>query len=651
MILKRLALYNFGVYAGENTFSFSLTKPIVLICGMNGRGKTTFLEAILLALYGANSTAYKESKATAYGNYLRSLVNKDAWDQRAFVELEFIVESQDAGETIYTVHREWNALSKRVTEQIDVKENGSYNEFITNNWAMFIDNIVPTALSSFYFFDGEKIAELAQDENTNRLKESVRSMLGLSVLDQLKSDLDKGIRKKLKSNQNSPDASYLKKLRDQIEELSNRQMQLDIDLSAKQAELGAKENEREHYQDQYKLRGGDVINQKAALLEQRANLQAEIDQNHDILLDLTAGELPLAMVIGLIQEIKLQAEDEHNDLVLRQSIDQIRIILEGYGTTHPESFEHCRGFVDYLSDTVASSSNEVIYDVSDYALFQLNALLESRLAESIAQAKEHLKKGKLLQHKLDEIESYLSIDIDESSLSTVFTSIKNVEDEILKLKAAIASLQQEKDAVKSLLNSMTSEYSQKVEEYLQHSNNADDANRILRYSNIAMNIIDAYSVAIQTRKVDILGSTITSCYKQLANKKNMISKIIMDANTLNLMYLDKNGNEVDKRSLSAGEKQLMVIAILWALAICSKKKLPVIIDTPLSRLDSVHRASLVKNYFPFASNQTIILTTDSEIDQGFYDMMKDSIGDEFTLYYNEETASTTIMKGYFNHDH
>ena len=91
----------------------------------------------------------------------------------------------------------------------------------------------------------------------------------------------------------------------------------------------------------------------------------------------------------------------------------------------------------------------------------------------------------------------------------------------------------------------------------------------------------------------------------------------------------------------------MVISLLWALALCSKKKLPVIIDTPLSRLDSAHRVSLIQTYFPQASEQTIILSTDSEIDKNYYEIMKDNIGDEFTLIYDDATKSTTIKRGYF----
>lgn len=120
----------------------------------------------------------------------------------------------------------------------------------------------------------------------------------------------------------------------------------------------------------------------------------------------------------------------------------------------------------------------------------------------------------------------------------------------------------------------------------------------------------------------------------------------MDAETLNVKYMSENGHEVPKESLSAGEQQLMVISILWALAICSKKKLPVIIDTPLSRLDSLHRTALITTYFPNAGEQTIILSTDSEIDASYYELMKDNVGDEFTLEYDEISKSTSIKKGY-----
>ena len=158
---------------------------------------------------------------------------------------------------------------------------------------------------------------------------------------------------------------------------------------------------------------------------------------------------------------------------------------------------------------------------------------------------------------------------------------------------------------------VNAEFKRKVEAYLEHVELGDDTDRIMKYSQIVTNILDVYKIRLQKRKVNVVAETMTECYKKLANKKNLISHIVMDEETLDLKYINVDGNEIQKSSLSAGEKQLMVISLLWALAICSKRKLPVIIDTPLSRLDSNHRETLITSYFPNASKQTIILSTDS----------------------------------------
>lgn len=185
-----------------------------------------------------------------------------------------------------------------------------------------------------------------------------------------------------------------------------------------------------------------------------------------------------------------------------------------------------------------------------------------------------------------------------------------------------------------------------TKEALNRFESNDDNKRVVKYAHMAIEIIKRYRIRLQQRKTDILADTMTDCYKKLAYKKHLIEKIKMDPVTLDIHYLNGNDEEVEKKKLSAGEKQLMVISLLWALAICSKKKLPVIIDTPLSRLDSIHREALISTYFPNASDQTIILSTDSEIDQKYYKLMKPHIGDEFTLVYDDELMKTTIKKGY-----
>lgn len=645
MIIKRLTLNNFGVYAGINTFEFTNDKPIVLVGGMNGRGKTTFLEAILLALYGSNSIAYKESNYSTYGKYLRSYINKSSWSQQASVELEFVM-NESTGR-VYFISRKWDSLSRRTSESITVKENGQYSEFLTKNWAMFIENILPSALSSFYFFDGEKIAELAVDDTNVQMKESIRSMLGISVLDVLKNDLGRSLRKVSKKANNCQAGTALEELRQKKENLEIALQKADTSIEEISQLVVKKQNEIDELHHQYEIKGGDVIEQRKALMQNRSDLLAEIDQNQALLVESSADALPLVLVKDLILDIKLQAEDEHNDLIMQQAMGQIEILLQEYSIQHTESFPHNRAFINYVKEMSEAEATEPLYEVSDHALFQLNSLLEETLSQVTSSTKQLLEKKSILQKKLDEVESYLSLDINEKALSELFAKIREQELELVQLNVELSSQQQERASINGALMTASSDFSKAVESYLANEELLDDSDRMMRYSNIALRIAEEFTVELQKRKTGVLADTITACYKKLANKKNLIQKIVMDPRSLDITYLDDSGKSVSKESLSAGEKQLMVIAILWALAICSKKKLPVIIDTPLSRLDSMHRTSLVTTYFPQASDQTIILSTDSEIDHTYYDMMKESVGDEFTLSYSEETKSTTILKGYF----
>lgn len=142
----------------------------------------------------------------------------------------------------------------------------------------------------------------------------------------------------------------------------------------------------------------------------------------------------------------------------------------------------------------------------------------------------------------------------------------------------------------------------------------------------------------------------SQCYLILSNKKNLISHIEVDPMTLDLTYRNSDGVQIPPESLSAGEQQLMVISLLWALAKTSKRKLPVIVDTPLSRLDSSHRKAIVSNYYPAASNQIIILSTDTEITSEYYEILKPYIDEEYSLMYDEILKATTIQSGFFKEE-
>lgn len=644
MIIKRLKLHNFGVYAGDNEFMFEGKKPIVLVGGMNGRGKTTFLEAILLALYGSNSFAYSESKKRSYIQYLRSFVNKNADDKMCSVELEF--EIDNGVREHYIIKRQWNSISKKNIEEICVYKDETYSEFLTNNWPMFVESILPSALSSFFFFDGEKIAEMAVDGTNIQLKNAIRSMLGITVLDVLGNDILRNLKNVNKDGNDNKTAEGVQKLREEKEKAVADLSEIDSRIEKLTHVLVEDNAKLESLHQQYTVKGGDAVEKKQLTIQKRADLISDLNMEGSRLYELSASELPLLLVSDLIGEIKLQAVDEHNDAIMREAVIQLETLLQEFSQLYEGDNKSSFDFVNYVKSTTNKTQEEPIYELSDQALFQINNLIEGVLEKTAYETKSILRTKKKLERQIAELDSYLALDINDKELQDIYNKIKKAEQTLINDQIKMSELEQQKSAANSRVISVNTEFSKYVESYLSTAELRDNVDRTIKYSNIALSIIEKYQIELQKRKTGILAETITKCYKELANKKNLIDKVEMNAETLSIHYISEDGKEIGKDSLSAGEQQLMVIATLWALAKCSKKKLPVIIDTPLSRLDSVHRTSIIQTYFPNAGEQTIILSTDTEIDERYYDLMKENVGDEFTLKYDETTKSTSIERGY-----
>jgi DNA sulfur modification protein DndD len=644
MIIKRLQLHNFGVYAGENTFEFNAEKPIVLVGGMNGRGKTTFLEAVLLALYGSSSFAYIESKQKSYLQYLKSFINKNAEDKTCSVELEF--ETNNGVKEKYIVKRSWDAISKKNKEDISVYKDGTFNEFLTQNWPMFVENILPSALSSFFFFDGEKIAEMAVDSTNVQLKNAIKSMLGITVLDVLSNDVLRNLKKANKDGEDNKSAEGVQTLRDEKEKVIEELARADADIETL-AHLLVEDNDKlEALHQLYTAKGGDAVEKRQETIQKRATLKSDLSSEENLLYELSGSELPLTLVADLLRDIKLQATDEHIDAIMREAVMQMDSILEDFISSYEGDSRASSDFIEYVKAQSSGNQEEPLYELSDQALFQVNTLVEGSLEKAKKEAKRLLAKKKKIEKEIGELDSYLSLDINDKELQDIYKKIKKAEQKLIDDQVKMSELGLRRSAINAKVISTTAEFNRYVELFLLTAELRDSVDRTIKYSNMALSIVEKYQIELQKRKTGLLADTITTCYKKLANKKNLIQRIEMDSETLNMIYISEDGNEVPKDSLSAGEQQLMVISILWALAICSKKKLPVIIDTPLSRLDSLHRIALIQTYFPNAGEQTIILSTDSEIDGNYYRLMKENVGDEFTLKYDETTQSTSIKRGY-----
>lgn len=122
MYFTKVELHNFGIYKG--THEMCLTnqignRNITLVGGLNGRGKTTFHDSILIALYGKQALKYIQEKARSYDKLLLDHINKHATDKETYVAVSLCL---DDG-TVLRVKRSWTAKGKKVEQQTNIKDN------------------------------------------------------------------------------------------------------------------------------------------------------------------------------------------------------------------------------------------------------------------------------------------------------------------------------------------------------------------------------------------------------------------------------------------------------------------------------------------------------------------------------------------------
>jgi DNA sulfur modification protein DndD len=182
--------------------------------------------------------------------------------------------------------------------------------------------------------------------------------------------------------------------------------------------------------------------------------------------------------------------------------------------------------------------------------------------------------------------------------------------------------------------------------YEKHHVSKEKADFIEECDAIA-SVLNQFVVRLRKNKVHLLQEKTFEMYRLLSSRSGLIKDITIDDKTYEVRITDRNGHEIRKSALSAGEKEVFAVSLLWGLAQTSELKLPIIIDTPLSRLDSTHRDNIVNNYFPNAGEQVIILSTDTEIDNNYYRSLKPRLSGAGSLEFDQRQELTTFRQGYF----
>ena len=221
----------------------------------------------------------------------------------------------------------------------------------------------------------------------------------------------------------------------------------------------------------------------------------------------------------------------------------------------------------------------------------------------------------------------------QATLDLIVTMLINLDTKIAELKGKTERLQSRYQKV------LAEEADAKIKDL--------DQKRSRDFATKAISTVNELAKKTMMNNISLIEVAILEKLGVLFGKEKLITDLRINPETLEVAI--STGEEIDLPvdRLSAGERQLLAVATLWGLSSVAGHPLPLVIDTPLGRLDSEHRKRIVNNYFPHASAQVLILSTDEEIVEDLHSILQSSISHEYIIEYSEETASSSIREGYF----
>lgn len=650
MLIKYIKVHNFGVYSGTHTVDLSITekeKPIILIGGLNGRGKTTLLEAITLALYGNNSFNFIES-GLSYQNYLAKFVNKNDGSLETFVEISFDIFQNDIS-TNYIIRRQWNLKTKNINDNIIIFKDGIANTSLTKYWRTFVEDIMPSSVARFSIFDGEKITQYFSDNSEEQVKLAIKTFLGLDVIDRIIDDLKRIVKQHhIKDKKYFEESQEMVNLKEKID-IINNEIQSNTQEIAHLTSLMTQNKEKlRKAEESFYKSGGVITDERNQIAHKRETLIKEKNEMFEQLLEIAAGELPLVLTLPLLRDIYTSVKKENENRVsaiAMQKIMDLRDDLKKLFTGDKAVTEKLNNYFESISNQVEDF--EPVFNLSSTAFEQLSYLCKEGLVNKANSVKAMLEQYKKIESEISELDLLLSMEMDTNTADKLLEIIKTLTKDITICEEGIEKYNQENERLSRELAIAEHELLKLTELALGKIEEQDDAIRVVKYANLSIDVMKEYRERLKMLKIDTISNTITDCFHAIIGKKSLVERIEIEPKTLNVIMINNDNEVLSKSKVSAGELQIYYISILWALSICANKQFPVIIDTPLARLDTKHRFKMIKNYLPMASDQTIVFSTDSEIVNEYYYEISKYVSQKYLLFFDEDTQSTKIEKGYF----
>ena len=636
MILETLEIEDFGIYAGLHHFKLTpdadRNRCVILIQGHNGGGKSTFLEALRLVLYGRRSLGARVSRSR-YEDHLAEKIHAGSQGRVARISLE-LSRVEDGRSHCYRISRSWTARGSSVVESFELARDGApIPELQPEDMEVYVDDLVPSGVSQLYFFDAERLDRIANAAASGELRESIWQMLGLDLIERLRIDLTLYMARS-RGDRAATDLEELQKEHSDIEKALRIAEEERAEISSRRDQALGRSSRAERV---FRSEGGRHAKSrdelKAALEENRR----ERERLLQTLKTGAAGILPLGLAPLAVQRLRRVVRSARADLdasVIREFIDRFEATTRNaneapalWTKTHFSALRECAR----TNSEASAFSLDVDLDFVDRRLARLEEIQGGQM-QALAEALDrNVIEFSAINEELG--------GFDDGLAGEALKELKRAERERGSIEVEIAQQDQAIEELRRRRAAFEAEWQGTVQAVVRRAREAIGHDIATR----ARSAIDDYGEALLDVRLEDLKRHLVDCFNRLNHKSQLIETANVDRETFEVTLIGGNEKVLPRESLSAGERQILAISMLWALGRASGHSLPTVIDGPFARLDSRHRKAVIESYVAASRHQVILLCTDTEMTPDLERMVMPHVSAAYRLTVLEGARSTTSV--------
>lgn len=654
MIINKIQIINFGVFYGENTIDLRPKengKNIILIGGKNGSGKTTLLECIKLVIYGPRAYGIKQ-ESKQYFSVIKEKFNRLALREgktKAAVKIEFDIFEEGIINT-YSILRDWNIIGNLREKVIIVKNNIILNKQEVINAENYFSKFMPKNLFDFFFFDGEKIKDLIySDDFEEEMRKPILSLFNLDVYDNLNMDL----KSYLKQDNIFMSLSFEEQNFEQFKKIKEEKVKVieNINKQIHEVKIKLEKNcdEINNIQKEYYEQGGNYITQIEKLQNRIYKLEVEKKQKEEEIKKIIAELLPFIIMKKEVEKLSLHIDKEDRTEIY-EKIKNLNLIdkIDDDFTSQFEDKELVKTIIYKINETYINSLKpeveiKMIHDLSSEERYLVKKLFAEVQRFKYSIIDETYKKINKNNTTIYDIKENIKKSKNNLELNNLQEKLNLLHKETTIYEQNLYKLNNDLDEENKKLVVIERELSKSREQVYQAK---IDNNKGIVVNKI-QNVLEKYIIRESNIKTEKLGVYFLEMFNKLMRKENFISKIECIPDNFEFKMFNEYGDIIDKKIFSEGEKQIYILSLLWAYIKVSGREIPLVFDTLLGRLDKNHRNNIVEKFLPSSAKQTIILSTDSEIDRDTYKLLSKNIAQEYVFNYLESEEKVSIENGYF----